>query len=215
MTETNHTAESGGVDSTDAPPFSSAGPFVDDAPSAAHPNTDDAASTADPATEGVIEDWSEQSDEDFVAWLASEFRGCVAYRTDPASAAVLEAAAVAVGRWRRRFREGGSREVWQRVMRNHRLVKELNEAAPVVARVLAVASRLKLPPNGKATVLDLCSGFGYVSMLLSDLLPPDKVRPSPSSPPLSSQPHPPYRCIYACAPSLLLLSCTQSFRRGV
>eukprot|EP00873_Tetraselmis_striata_P005304 jgi/Tetstr1/425568/TSEL_015991.t1 len=121
-----------------------------------------------------VGDWG-QSDEEFGEWLVEELRQCTAYRAGPECADVLEAAAEAAVRWRGRFRAAGAREAWLRLWRNRRLVKEFNESAPVVARALAVAARLRLPPGRTATVLDLCSGVGYTSMLLSELLPRDKV----------------------------------------
>ena len=79
----------------------------------------------------------------------------------------MEDAIKAVCAWRLRFRT--QREVWCRIMRNDRILKELNECAPVVARVVEAVARLTLEPGQKATILDLCSGFGYMSMLLSEV----------------------------------------------
>ena len=54
-----------------------------------------------------------------------------------------------------------------------RLVKELLESLPVIHCVLEHVEQLrpKLTTTGeKLTVLDLCSGFGYLVMFLSELL---------------------------------------------
>ena len=74
--------------------------------------------------------------------------------------------------WRERF----PKHLWLRLLgggsRAQRLVKELLEALPVIARVLdhIQDNRLEQP----ITLLDLCSGFGYLSMFLAELLPPER-----------------------------------------
>ena len=76
--------------------------------------------------------------------------------------------AAAVVRWRRRYR--GNPKLWNRLMKD-KVVKELVECAPVVA-----ACRDYVDAHAKpVTVVDLCSGKGYLAMLLSELLPKDKV----------------------------------------
>ena len=39
----------------------------------------------------------------------------------------------------------------------------------------AVLARTPTARNGKAEIIDLCSGFGYMAMFLSEMLPPEKV----------------------------------------
>ena len=64
--------------------------------------------------------------------------------------------------------------VFARVCKGPRLVKEMQEALPVLHRVRSHLDTLD-PADGPVTVLDLCSGFGYLSMLLAETLPPDRV----------------------------------------
>ncbi len=76
--------------------------------------------------------------------------------------------AAAVVRWRRRYR--GNPKLWNRLMKD-KVVKELVECAPVVAACRDYVDAHTKP----VTVVDLCSGKGYLAMLLSELLPKDKV----------------------------------------
>jgi hypothetical protein len=62
-------------------------------------------------------------------------------------------------------------EVFSRVCKS-RLLKELQEAIPMMNVAQTHLSRL---PGGKVTIVDLCSGFGYLSMLLADTLPHNRV----------------------------------------
>ena len=79
--------------------------------------------------------------------------------------------AAAVVRWRRRYR--GNPKLWNRLMKD-KVVKELIECAPVVAACRDYVDAHTTP----VTVVDLCSGKGYLAMLLSELLPPIKCRGS-------------------------------------
>ena len=60
---------------------------------------------------------------------------------------------------------------------------ELDESAPVIQHARDQLAKMPTPtdPSGKATVLDLCSGFGYLSMFLSEMLPPEKVGGPPTT----------------------------------
>jgi hypothetical protein len=57
-------------------------------------------------------------------------------------------------------------------------------ACAAIARVLSAPGRRA---QGRVTIVDLCSGKGYLSMLLSEILPRDKARPCV---PTSPQPRP-------------------------
>eukprot|EP00411_Alexandrium_monilatum_P049840 CAMPEP_0175467124 /NCGR_PEP_ID=MMETSP0095-20121207/71158_1 /TAXON_ID=311494 /ORGANISM="Alexandrium monilatum, Strain CCMP3105" /LENGTH=347 /DNA_ID=CAMNT_0016768487 /DNA_START=44 /DNA_END=1084 /DNA_ORIENTATION=+ len=50
------------------------------------------------------------------------------------------------------------------------MFKELNEALPVVQRVLALVEAAEAADGEAITVVDLCSGIGYLSILLAELL---------------------------------------------
>mmetsp|Transcript_24548 Transcript_24548/g.73679 ORF Transcript_24548/g.73679 Transcript_24548/m.73679 type:complete len:380 (-) Transcript_24548:16-1155(-) len=108
------------------------------------------------------------SERDFTAWLAAELETAPNRET---YADLYAESAAAVVRWRRRFH--GNPKLWQRLAKE-RLVKEVVECAPVVAatRDFVAARPAGAPP---VTIVDLCSGKGYLSMLLSELLPADRV----------------------------------------
>lgn len=66
-------------------------------------------------------------------------------------------------------------KTWRRLTRKN-LVKEFNEQAPVLDYILKLVNDIELKEDEKVTILDLCSGFGYLAMTLSELLPKEKVR---------------------------------------
>lgn len=83
-----------------------------------------------------------------------------------------------LARWKDRF----SQAVWTRMTkhgtdRTPRCIKEMNECAPVVIAMRDAlnrrASAESAPPP--ATIIDLCSGFGFLGMLLSEVLAPGTV----------------------------------------
>merc|ERR1712166_1711500 len=55
-------------------------------------------------------------------------------------------------------------------MKRGRLLKEINEALPVAARLLQWLEANAPEVGQKITVIDLCSGVGYMSILVSELL---------------------------------------------
>ena len=55
------------------------------------------------------------------------------------------------------------------------LLKEINERIPVINAILESVKQLEVAEGEKLTVVDLCSGYGFLSMFLSELLPPEKV----------------------------------------
>lgn len=69
------------------------------------------------------------------------------------------------------------KKTWLRFFKDERVLKELNEVAPIVDRLLTTLTSMapNVEQNGKVTILDLCSGFGFLSMLLSEMLSPDEV----------------------------------------
>jgi len=79
-------------------------------------------------------------------------------------------------RWAERF----TPVVWARMLkvgdgaafRAPRLVKELNEVVPVVAALRTWIAQESEQFEAPCTVVDLCSGFGFLAMFLSELLAP-------------------------------------------
>eukprot|EP00929_Paragymnodinium_shiwhaense_P113254 TRINITY_DN81511_c0_g1_i1.p1 TRINITY_DN81511_c0_g1~~TRINITY_DN81511_c0_g1_i1.p1 ORF type:complete len:406 (+),score=32.86 TRINITY_DN81511_c0_g1_i1:139-1356(+) len=91
---------------------------------------------------------------------------------------LVEDVGLVLERWWQRF----PIHVWKRIVKvqegaSHStptVLKELNECAPVISRVRQWVD--SLPAGGTPVyVMDLGAGFGFLSMLLSELLPAEKV----------------------------------------
>jgi len=65
-----------------------------------------------------------------------------------------------------------NKHLWKKMKGN--IPKELNESAFILDEMISVCNEL---PYGSdpITIIDMCSGIGYLSMFLSHLLPPEKV----------------------------------------
>lgn len=106
--------------------------------------------------------------------LQKEMRSCPIYEQYEE---VFEEGIQVITKWTERFRSRS--DIWARFIKTtdqqiSRVVKEFIEAAPVIARVRASVCTLT-PSKEKVTIVDLCSGFGFMSMFLSEMLPPEKV----------------------------------------
>ena len=77
----------------------------------------------------------------------------------------------AITKWRQRYR--GNKELWRRLFKRERCFKELIEALPLMDAVLTYLR--ETPAAKNITIVDLASGKGYLSMFLSEWLPPDQV----------------------------------------
>ncbi|KAL3927361.1 MAG: hypothetical protein SGPRY_002857 [Prymnesium sp.] len=107
------------------------------------------------------------SSEEWCEWLRASLRASPCWALHPS---LLQRCATLASAWRHRFWDRP--HLWTRIRRGKRLGKEIAEVAPVIARVEAFEPS---PSTPKLVILDLCSGFGYLGMLLSELLPPHKV----------------------------------------
>jgi len=112
------------------------------------------------------------TDEDFTSWLSAELSnapGRQVYET------TFDSAVLAIVKWRQRFR--GNPAVWKRIFKKDRVFKELIESAPILHSVQKFVNNHanSETEDDKITILDLCSGKGYLSMFLSEILPPEKV----------------------------------------
>jgi len=112
------------------------------------------------------------TDEEFKDWISEELSdapGRQVYET------TFDSAILAIVRWRQRFR--GNPTIWKRIFKKERVFKELIESAPILHSVEKfVNNNVKSKiDDEKITILDLCSGKGYLSMFLSEMLPPEKV----------------------------------------
>ncbi len=87
---------------------------------------------------------------------------------------VYEKCIDAMVKWRHRYR--GNPKLWQRVFRKDKVLKELIESAPIIDAVMKFVDSYSFEENEqKITIMDLCSGKGYLSMFLSEILSSDKV----------------------------------------
>ncbi|KAL7532289.1 hypothetical protein ACHAXR_004540 [Thalassiosira sp. AJA248-18] len=108
------------------------------------------------------------SDEEFYNYFMDEVKDCPGRQT---YSSVFVNATQAIVQWRKRYR--GNPLLWKRVFKKERVIKELVESAPVIESVMqVVASNQECE---KFTIIDLCSGKGYLSMFLSEVLPKEKV----------------------------------------
>lgn len=108
--------------------------------------------------------------------LAAEMRKLPVHALFPALCEEIEEV---LARWHRRF----PLKIWKRMVKIQEgaahqvpaLLKELNESAPVICKVRSWVAAL--PPSSPAAyVLDVGAGYGFLSMFLAELLPPDRVR---------------------------------------
>jgi hypothetical protein len=112
-----------------------------------------------------------QSDEEFEDWFLKELILSAPQVHELYSDLFLRCAG-AVVHWRKRYRD--DRTLWLRLFRAEKVVKEVVESIPVISLVEDWMDRhqnLEKP----VTIIDLCSGKGYLSMLLSEILPADRV----------------------------------------
>ena len=112
------------------------------------------------------------SDEEFKNGLINDLKN-VPGRKEYAT--IFEKSIDAIVQWRKRYR--GNPTLWKRLFKKDRVIKELVEAVPIIQAVMAYVSSFNSEEeNGKRiTIMDLCSGKGYLSMFLSELLPPEKI----------------------------------------
>ena len=122
-----------------------------------------AASVDNSYTFGSVEDQRQ-----FSIWLETRFATFPCATTHPQ---VTSKAAKALARWRLAL----PRKVWSRFWKgDERVLKEINECCPIVERL---EEHLKRRPEGAPPIeiVDLCSGFGILSLLLSEILDPATV----------------------------------------
>ena len=114
---------------------------------------------------------AEADAEAFRAWFSEAL---LSSPPGEAHAALATEVVDVVCRWRQPVSRGGfSQSTWTRLSKHDRLLKEAQEALPALAfarRVLEEDSAQWA--GGRATLVDLCSGVGYLGMLCSELLPP-------------------------------------------
>ena len=107
------------------------------------------------------------TDEEFEAWILSELSSDPLAQDYPE---IFSQVPRAITNWRKRYR--GNQALWRRIFTRDRVFKEFLEAVPIIDAVVRLVAERK---NECFTIVDLASGKGYLSMLLSELLPPEKV----------------------------------------
>ena len=113
------------------------------------------------------------SDEEFEAWLLDEVKDCPGRAT---YSTVYEHSIMAIVKWRQRYR--GNPQLWKRIFKKERVIKELIESAPIIEAVKQAVeeeSNSSTDETQQFTIIDLCSGKGYLSMFLSEILPKEKI----------------------------------------
>lgn len=106
------------------------------------------------------------TDDEFQSLLRSELKSAPGRET---YSDVYDGAIDAIIKWRQRYR--GNPAVWKRIFKKDRVLKELIENAPIIDSVRTTVDANEEP----VVIMDLCSGKGYMSMFLSEMLPQDKV----------------------------------------
>ena len=134
------------------------------------------------------------SDDEFQLWfyiqLVEEASPLLVARYDQ----LMRRIAKCVVQWRIRYH--GNKPLWKRIFKKDRVVKEIIESIPIISSIEQYVLTYDLSSwtsscdstttdscgdddgssnSGKITIVDLCSGKGYLSMVLSELLPPSKV----------------------------------------
>jgi hypothetical protein len=110
------------------------------------------------------------SDDEFEQWLAIELQQGYPNVAE-LYPKLFQLAPKCITKWRHRYR--GDMALWKRVFKKERVIKEFVEAAPIIDELMAWIDRNQ--DLDKITIVDLACGKGYLSMMLSELLPPEKV----------------------------------------
>ena len=105
------------------------------------------------------------SDAEFEEWLAKELSQ---YELAEEYPDIFSKAPRCITNWRKRYR--GNAVLWKRIFKKERVFKEFIEAVPIMD---ALSTWIQYQDN--VTIVDLASGKGYLSMMLSEMLPPDRV----------------------------------------
>eukprot|EP00039_Didymoeca_costata_P008702 m.115253 g.115253 ORF g.115253 m.115253 type:complete len:428 (+) comp14195_c0_seq1:205-1488(+) len=85
---------------------------------------------------------------------------------------LVESARDIICRWRALM----PKTVWLRIFKDNRILKELNEYLPVIARVNSFLREHFANSSEMVTIVDLCSGYGFLSMLLSEMLDAKEIK---------------------------------------
>ena len=126
------------------------------------------APTSSSPTDDVFGGWS---DDEFQQWMLQQLKGEASESLFELYPHVFEKAAMCTSRWRKRYR--GNPGLWKRIFKKERVVKEVIEAIPILDatdRWMKDQKSTSRKQEQKVTIVDLCSGKGYLSMMLSEYL---------------------------------------------
>eukprot|EP00523_Entomoneis_sp_CCMP467_P007587 CAMPEP_0168725490 /NCGR_PEP_ID=MMETSP0724-20121128/4182_1 /TAXON_ID=265536 /ORGANISM="Amphiprora sp., Strain CCMP467" /LENGTH=443 /DNA_ID=CAMNT_0008772279 /DNA_START=3 /DNA_END=1334 /DNA_ORIENTATION=- len=132
--------------------------------------------TNDDAKNDDISRDEQMSQESFQSWIADQLQSAnpiVSQKYEHFLAGESWSIPACIAHWRHRFH--GNPALWKRLFSKGRVVKEVVEALPIVQGVVRFVTQQheQLVANNtrrEAIVVDLCSGKGYLSMLLSEML---------------------------------------------
>ena len=135
-----------------------------------------------------------EEEQSFLSFLRTELRSDPLY---PTYTEIFDVAPACILEWRRRFQHDHP-EIWRRLFDKDKIIKEFVEAAPVLDAVIRyVNDSSDVDGSGgdddndhdsedhknasssssfpSYTIIDLACGKGYLSMILSEILPPTKI----------------------------------------
>eukprot|EP00980_Cylindrotheca_fusiformis_P002680 scaffold624_cov150-Cylindrotheca_fusiformis.AAC.13 len=116
---------------------------------------------------------SNWTDDEFEVYLHQELqqRNPNLYKQYPK---VFALAPKCILKWRQRYQ--GNPSLWKRIFQKDRVIKEFIEAVPIIDAVQTIVNHYHSHhEQEKLTILDLACGRGYLSMFLSEMLPPSRV----------------------------------------
>jgi rhodanese-related sulfurtransferase len=120
------------------------------------------------------------ADDEFCVWMEKEIHQTCDSALKEKYPDVVQKLPVVITKWRKRFTD--RQAIWKRIFDKDRVIKECIEAIPVLDTVhtyiMEEYDQQKLQggqPEPPYTIIDLCSGKGYLSMILSEMLPPSMV----------------------------------------
>eukprot|EP00985_Skeletonema_marinoi_P029876 scaffold29458_cov153-Skeletonema_marinoi.AAC.1 len=110
------------------------------------------------------------TDEEFEAFIDTELTKDPLHKDYPE---LFKRAPKIISLWRQRYE--GNAPLWKRLFNKERVLKEFIEAAPFIDAIERLVLSTELKDGEKFRIIDLACGRGYLSMFLSELLPPERV----------------------------------------
>lgn len=118
----------------------------------------------------LVEKTEVWTNEEFEAFIDTELTKDPLHKDYPE---LFKRAPKIISLWRQRYE--GNAPLWKRLFKSERVLKEFIEAAPFIDSIERLVLSTELKDGEKFRIIDLACGRGYLSMFLSELLPPDRV----------------------------------------